>query len=133
MVRHLCALVTVAFLLVAHCVEPGVAQSDSSLSRYFRYVSPRPGARFLPHHTTLIFHPTALLERQVDWREKITVEGARSGRHAGEWILSDGTSTWIFKPLRPFEPGELVTVSTKLRGEPWFVYTFLVSSMPQFL
>lgn len=81
-----------------------------TLQDHFYYVSPRPGAKLLPTATTIIFRPVAS-ELGTPWMSNVRVVGSASGGHSGDWIQSDDSKTFIFKPHQPFEPGETVSVS----------------------
>ncbi|MEE9270032.1 MAG: hypothetical protein V3V49_07200 [Candidatus Krumholzibacteria bacterium] len=78
----------------------------------FYYLSPLPGAELVSRQTTVIFRPTAGFKAsRSDWTGGVTVSGARSGVHHGEWVTARDSRTVIFKPYREFVPGEVVRVT----------------------
>lgn len=78
----------------------------------FRYLSPTPGARQVMPQSTLIFRPGDDLQRSgTVWTSSTVVTGSVSGVHEGRWTNADDSRTVIFRPDRPFESGEIVTVS----------------------
>jgi len=90
--------------------------ASSAADRPFRYLSPRPGARYVSPRTCLLFRKGEILEnREIPWKTAIRVEGSISGLHQGKWVRSDDSRTIIFHPDQEFELGETVTVSFNLQ------------------
>ena len=99
----------ITVMLVAMIGNPVCAESSGKI---FRYLSPRPGASHVMPQSTLIFRPGDDLERAGSaWNSSVLVTGSVSGVHQGKWITADDSHTMIFKPHRPFEMGETVSVS----------------------
>jgi hypothetical protein len=71
---------------------------------------PAPGARVASPQTQITFRgvPAADLRR-------IVVKGSRTGRHLGRVAADSDGQGGSFLPRRPFAPGEVVTVKTRLR------------------
>jgi Arylsulfotransferase (ASST) len=74
-------------------------------------VLPFPGTPDAPPSTQVIF--PALLPSEL---ESVTVNGSRSGRHAGRLQALPGRRGTAFVPRRPFSAGEHVTVKAHLRS-----------------
>jgi hypothetical protein len=116
------AILLIAVTLVMTIGGPVRAESSSEI---FRYLSPRPGARFVMPQSTLIFRPGTGLDRYGPaWNSSMEVSGSVSGVHEGRWITADDSRTVIFRPHRRFETGETVVVTFDLEtaGEK-MVYT----------
>jgi hypothetical protein len=105
----------------------------STVQDAFYYESPRPGAKYVRPETAIIFRPREVSQRSL-WLSAIQVHGSSSGPHAGGWIESDDSRTFIFQPHRSFAKGETVTVSFLVddvegtRPETGFSYDFSISS-----
>lgn len=75
----------------------------------FVYISPRPGARFIPPETTITLRNGAPLDVSTLSASFFAVVGNQSGIHLGEVRLAEDGKTLIFHPDQPFVPGESVT------------------------
>ncbi|HZW04670.1 MAG TPA: aryl-sulfate sulfotransferase [Anaerolineaceae bacterium] len=75
-----------------------------------QYLSPRPKAQFVSNGVTIAVRYGPLLEERLLSDLKFDVAGKQSGAHTGQIILADDRQTVIFKPDRPFTPGEQVQV-----------------------
>lgn len=98
------SLVLVALLLHA---APSPGRSTSG----FSFVSPRPGAEFVPTGTTIILRPETPPVAGVGAFATIRVNGSVSGTHPGEWIVAERGNTFLYRPSEPFAPGETVSVT----------------------
>ncbi|RMF56556.1 MAG: T9SS C-terminal target domain-containing protein [Calditrichaeota bacterium] len=114
----------------------GVAQSRGIET--YQYISPRPGATLVsPHSSIIIRHGEPIDQNQSFSTLPFYVAGNTSGVHTGEFILSDDSKTLIFKPDKPFYPGEVVVVELR-RGfktkqgtvTPPLTFSFTVSATP---
>jgi Arylsulfotransferase (ASST) len=73
-------------------------------------VFPIPGARVAAPQTQITFRGIPL--RQIG---QVVVTGSRSGRHTGRFEADSDGQGASFLPAKPFTPGELVTVRTRMR------------------
>ena len=106
------------------------AQSNS-----WKNIFPKPDAQNIAVQTTLLFQPTQIIPNNFDPHIlQISVQGARSGSHEGQIIISDDSKTVIFKLELPFTPGE--TVAVKVNAGPLGIspleYQFRVSEIPEY-
>jgi hypothetical protein len=86
--------------------------SQSVDNTLFTYVSPFPQSGYNPPSTNIIVRLTDQTEiGPLFPSDLISVNGEKSGKGAGEIILSDDGKTFIIKPFNNFEPGEKVTVT----------------------
>jgi len=90
--------------------------SYSSLPMVFQYYSPQyysplQNSEYVSTGATIVIRYGPVLSAQNFADMKFTVEGSKSGSHAGRIILADDHKTVIFKPTYPFAPGEQVMVS----------------------
>ena len=75
------------------------------------YISPVPGSSLVSQTTNIILGSIGTFNAsEVSTPSTLSVEGSESGGHACSVALSDDAKTLIFQPLRPFAPGEIVTV-----------------------
>ena len=108
-------IMLIAVMLVMTIGGPVCAESSSEI---FRYLSPRPDARFVMPQSTLIFRPGDGLDRfGPAWTSSMKVSGSVSGAHEGRWITADDSRTVIFRPDRGFDLGETVVVSFDLEAD----------------
>jgi hypothetical protein len=77
----------------------------------YQYVSPAPGARLVSPWNNIILRHGSIIDASTVDPEALSVVGALSGRHAGEWVLSDDSKTLVFKPATKFSSGESVQVN----------------------
>lgn len=77
----------------------------------FQFVSPKPSSVMVSNETNIILHHYHMIDQSTLASELIRVEGAKSGVHAGEFVLSDDGETIVFNPYVPFTANEKVTVS----------------------
>lgn len=75
-----------------------------------QYVYPMLNAAYVSPAATIIIRYGPALTAQDAAGLKFTVKGSKSGSHPGQTILADDHATVIFKPARPFTPGEQVSV-----------------------
>ena len=71
----------------------------------YQYVSPAPGARLVSPWNNIILRHGSIIDASTVDPEALSVVGALSGRHAGEWVLSDDSKTLVFKPATKFSSG----------------------------
>jgi Arylsulfotransferase (ASST) len=98
------AIASAATLLGVFLAAGCGAAADPVVSVY-----PIPGARVASPQTQIAFR--GLPVKQLG---KLTVTGSRSGRHGGRVVSDSDGRGGSFLPARPFVPGEVVTVRTKL-------------------
>ena len=104
--------VTCLVLVLVFAIFSGNSIYAETTHNAFKYLSPRPDARYVPPQSTLIFRAgDELMQGGTSWTSLVKVEGERSGIHEGSWITADDSYTIIFKPHRGFAIGEIVTVS----------------------
>jgi Arylsulfotransferase (ASST) len=75
-----------------------------------QYYSPLQNAEYVSTGATIAVRYGPSLTDQNLSAVNFTVQGAKSGAHAGQTILADDHQTIIFKPSKPFTPGEQVKV-----------------------
>jgi hypothetical protein len=73
-------------------------------------VFPIPGGRVAAPQTQITFRGVPVAH--LGW---VAVTGSRTGRHAGRLVADSDGQGGSFLPAKPFAPGEVVTVRTKLR------------------
>jgi hypothetical protein len=100
------------------------------------YISPAPGATMVRPGTTIAIRPGQLLDERSLANALFQVVGTLSGRHEGQIVLADDQRTIIFKPNRPFDLGENVTVTvapglTYLTGKQFAGVSFAFSIQAQ--
>ena len=99
-----------------------LSTSCSSLVPHYyspQYFSPLKDAEYVSTGATIVVRYGPLLSAQNLVNVKFTIQGSKSGSHAGQTILADDHKTVIFKPTRPFTPGEQVRVGiNSLRLDP---------------
>ncbi len=109
------------------------SQAPSSQSPAPQYYSPLQNAEYVSTGATIVVRYGPVLSAQDLAEVKFTVQGAKSGTHAGRTILADDRKTVIFNPDNPFTPGEQVKVnvdSLQLDGQTAYSplsYTFSVA------
>ena len=127
-------IVALFFLLGGSSIE---AEEPSS----FPYISPRPGAIFVPAGTTIAIRQGELLDERSVVQPLFTVVGSVSGLHRAALLLADDGKTVIFKPEHPFAPGETVTTQIagglktaagKVLGGASFQFTIAPATKPDF-
>lgn len=79
----------------------------------YQYVAPLPGATLVSPRTTIAVRPGEILARASLSDNLFVVEGTRTGGHTGQVLLADDNKTVVFRPARPFAPGEIVTVTVR--------------------
>jgi hypothetical protein len=94
-----------ALLLIGACLA-GCGSGAQAVS-----VFPIPGSRVASPQTQIAFRGVP-----VSRLGKVIVTGSRSGRHAGRLVSDSDGRGGSFLPSKPFVPGEVVTVTAKLRG-----------------
>ena len=115
-----------AFASLAGTTPPLAADT---LDDTFVYMSPQPWANLVSKDSVFVFRPRhPNQEAGGDRTPGITVTGSVSGPHSGEWVVADDSTTLIFRPHEPFEPGEVVSVALSARPDLWIAaYRFTVS------
>ena len=101
------ALAAVAFAGLS--IGAGVVVSHRSNPRPVS-VFPIPGARVASPQTQITFRGMPVRDLG-----NVTVTGSRSGRHAGRIVSDSDGQGGSFLPSKPFVPGEVVTVRTRLQ------------------
>ena len=91
--------------------QSSLSPSLSSQSIAPQYYSPLQNAEYVSKAATIVVRYGPVLNNQNLGGLKFTVEGSKSGLHAGQTILADDHKTVIFKPFNLFTPGEQVTVN----------------------
>ncbi len=91
-------------------------RSAAQLSDPFVYLSPRPGAAFVPPGTTIIARTLEKSAASLLTADSFYVRGSLSGVHGGKLLLAGDGRTAIFTPHAPFIPGESVAVRIKLEA-----------------
>ncbi len=109
----------------------GSAANAGHSTEHFRYVSPRPGAKFVARGTTIILRPETQLASGVSAFASIEVQGSISGSHAGEWVTAGHGTTFIFRPREVFAPGETVFVRVPVEGGKHDTFTFDFTISPK--
>ena len=106
----LLGLLSIALLLgnVANAYE------DADQSNPFYYISPRPGANYVPPGTSILLRSDRFSVSELLKANSFAVEGSKSGSHSGEAELASDGSTVAFRPHVPFTPGESVQIRIRL-------------------
>ncbi len=111
------ALIGVAALLVARSASAGRYLDPAAALRPsgYSYLSPLPGSRFHPVETSIAIRPEEALDRAAALDPgRWSVTGDRSGVHDGSLAVASDGRTLIFRPARPFAPGERVHVVVRV-------------------
>ena len=96
-------LLILPFLLIFF-FETSVAQ--------FVYVAPVPGSKYhLTNRTIILKTSDPLIATGINGENWYSVIGEKSGLHHMKTKLTGGNKTILLKPVHPFTPGEIVTVS----------------------
>ena len=96
-------LLILPFLLIFF-FETSVAQ--------FVYVAPVPGSKYhLTNRTIILKTNDPLIATGINGENWYSVIGDKSGLHHMKAKLTGGNKTILLKPVHPFTPGEIVTVS----------------------
>jgi Arylsulfotransferase (ASST) len=100
---------TLAGLCLAGCGTVTLTRTTSGATVQPVSVFPIPGARVAAPQTQITFRglPVARLGR-------VLVTGSRTGPHAGRLVADSDGNGGSFLPAKPFAPGEVVTVQTRL-------------------
>jgi hypothetical protein len=120
---------TLAGLCVAGCgaVTLTRAKTKTKASVMVQPVSvfPIPGARVAAPQTQITFRG-----RPVTRLGPIAVTGSRTGPHAGRLVADSDRKGGSFLPSKPFAPGEVITVSTRLpiRGASAGTFRFTIAN-----
>ena len=91
--------------------QTSLSQSISSQSLAPQYYSPLQNAEYVSKDATIVVRYGPVLSNQNLDDLKFTIQGSKSGLHAGKIIIADDHKTVIFKPVSPFTPGEQVTAN----------------------
>jgi hypothetical protein len=76
-----------------------------------KYISPLPGAQLVSKETNIIVrYKQCIPLPERNFSSFFHVQGSISGEHNGKAIISDDNRTVIFKIVKNFEPGEIVSV-----------------------
>lgn len=108
--RYPILIAALALTCVLFSVDPGKTVHAEGVSPY-EYVSPRPGAQLVSPATTIVIRHGEVIERESLSEMLFHVEATRSGVHFGQVTIADDDKTVVFRPYRPFEPDETVTVT----------------------
>ena len=105
-IKFLAILFGLSFILMLAACSPTITAKKSAP----QYYSPLKNADYVSTGATIAvrYGPTLSDQNLADM--KFGVQGAESGSHAGQTILADDHQTVIFKPSKPFAPGEQVKV-----------------------
>ncbi|MEZ4656376.1 MAG: aryl-sulfate sulfotransferase [Caldilineaceae bacterium] len=103
------AYCVVVFLFLAAWWRPLQAQSSSP----FVYISPQPAATLVSPFTTIALRSGDPINPASVSANLFVVVGAVSGPVPGVAKLASDNQTVIFQPLRPFTPGEGVSVTVR--------------------
>jgi hypothetical protein len=108
MKRHnfLSILFVLCFVLSLAACSPSISTKPLAP----QYYSPLQNAEYVSTGATVSVRYGPTLSDQNLAEMKFTVQGAKSGAHAGQTILADDHKTVIFKPSQPFTPGEQVKI-----------------------
>jgi len=79
----------------------------------FKYISPKPGSKFINPENTIAFRHGDILDVSSVKSELLTVTGSLSGKISGEITLSSDGRTLIFYPEAPYQFKETITVNLK--------------------
>ena len=91
--------------------QTSLSQSTSSQSLAPQYYSPLQNAEYVSKDATIVVRYGPVLSNQNLDNLKFTIQGSKSGLHAGRTILADDHKTVIFILASPFVPGEQVTAN----------------------
>lgn len=101
-------LVFLAFLFGARASFAG----EQAVIRYqFTYLSPAPGASFVPAESTITIRPAGGNGRSLSRQIVFQVHGSISGSHDGRILIGADGQTIVFRPDRSFYPAEEVRVA----------------------
>src|ERR1700690_1377517 len=106
MIWFLSAGVGLLSMFISHSFLPALPQNYSP-----QYYSPLKNAQYVSTGATVVVRYGPILSAQDLAGVKFTVQGSKSGSHAGQVILADDHKTVIFKPTALFMPGEQVRVN----------------------
>jgi hypothetical protein len=114
----------VAALSVAGCGSKTDLRTERRADPPTVDVFPIPGGRVAAPQTQITFRGLPIAH--LGW---VVVTGSRSGRHAGRLVADSDGQGGSFLPTKPFVPGEVVTVRTKLRiqGAPAGTFHFTIA------
>jgi hypothetical protein len=129
------SLFAFTFLLILNTIlfSSGTARNNS-----FRYIDPRPDAKYVNKNTTIVFTPLVeLSESSITKKGAVTISGSVNNNYHYTLVTSANKQTYILKPASAFADGEKVTVKftsavTDNLGnsiEP-FEYSFYVTEKP---
>jgi hypothetical protein len=117
------------FLALVVRASPSPVTSDTG---HFQYISPRPGAELVSRGTTIVVRPAdPYRTRGRGMLASMRVQGSVSGSHTGERIVAEDFETFAFRPHRPFEPGERVSVALDLPGRDDGTFSFRFTVSPK--
>lgn len=92
------------------------------------YVHPQPESHFNSKETTLLVRLQGL-NSQTILDTHFDVIGSDFGQYTGKVSLSNSSQTIIFRPNKPFQPGETVTVTIHPAKRAAFTYHFYISKL----
>ncbi len=95
-------------LSIVPCLGNGQTTSNP-----VEYLSPIPGSSMISRETSIAIRTTGTLSPTELNASLISVDGSKSGAHAGNMFLSDDERTIVFEPHRTFAPDEVVTVELR--------------------
>lgn len=114
----MCRRMILLFALIGCAVAVTLLARPTSVAAQgfgsLQYISPTPGARFVPPGTTIAVRQGALIDARTVQSASFVVVGSISGMHPGSVVLASDRKTVIFQPARPFTRGE--TVQVRLTG-----------------
>lgn len=105
-IKFLAILFGLSFTLLLAACSPAFTAKQLAP----QYYSPLKNAEYVSTGATIAVRYGPTLSDQDLAAVKFSVQGASSGSHTGQTILADDRQTVIFKPGRPFTPGEQVKV-----------------------
>ena len=77
----------------------------------FRYIDPRPDAKFVNKKTTIVFTPVGELNKNSILKEgALTITGSINYNYNFTFLAASDKRTYILKPVTEFADGEKVTV-----------------------
>ncbi len=97
--------------LIWICLTPLPVSSEHMLS--LTYISPRPSSHHVSAGTTIAIRQGSHILADSLQPDTFAVHGSVSGQSNGQALLADDQKTVIFKPDKPFIPGEIVSVQVK--------------------
>ena len=106
MIWILSAGVGLLSMFVSYSFLPAVPQNYSP-----QYYSPLKNAEYVSTGATIVVRYGPVLSAQNVAGVEFTVQGSKSGSHAGQVVLAEDHKTVIFKPTALFTPGEQVRVN----------------------